>query len=294
MYSGSGKGNIAETWQIEHSIPGHASDLNRMAERRGDEAGLRADPALRVMRLHKGEVALEDGALAWGPLPKGAPFVFLGGEDGRLLGATVSEGGELFDLREHLAALSPRDAELAATARALLSWHHRHGFCAACGAPSRMVDSGWRRVCDACGASHFPRTDPVVIMLVTHGDDVLIGRSPGWPERMYSLLAGFVEPGETVENAVRRETAEEAGVKVGAVRYLASQPWPFPASLMLGCRAEALTRDITVDPTELEHALWISREELAQVFADQHPDIRPPRRAAIAGALMWNFLAGRV
>lgn len=286
--------NNKESWQIEHSVPGHASGLNRMAERRGDETALRADPGLRVMGVCQGEVAMDGAGLAWGPLPDGAPFIFLGHDGQNLLGVTTVDGGDLADLREQLHALSPRDAELAATARALLAWHDSHRFCAACGAPSRMVDSGWRRVCDTCGASHFPRTDPVVIMLITHGEDVLVGRSPGWPERMYSLLAGFVEPGETVENAVRRETMEEAGISVGAVSYLASQPWPFPASLMLGCRAEALSRDITLDPAELEDALWISREDLAQVFADQHPDIRRPRRAAIAGSLMWNYLAGRV
>ncbi|HIF76500.1 MAG TPA: NAD(+) diphosphatase, partial [Sulfitobacter sp.] len=142
-----------------------------------------------------------------------------------------------------------------------------------------------------CGGAHFPRTDPVVIMLITHGNSVLMGRSPGWPEGMYSLLAGFVEPGETVEAAVRREVFEEAGVQVGAVSYLSSQPWPFPASLMLGCAGEALSRDLTIDPVEIEDALWVTREEMMDVFAGSHPRLLPARRGAIAHFLLENWLA---
>jgi NAD+ diphosphatase len=134
----------------------------------------------------------------------------------------------------------------------------------------------------------------VVIMLVTRGNAVLLGRSPGWPEGMMSLLAGFVEPGETVEAAVRREVWEEAGVRVGAVTYLASQPWPFPASLMLGCRGEALSEAITTDPVELEAALWVSRERMALVFMGEDPEIRAPRVGAIAGFLLREWLADRL
>jgi NAD+ diphosphatase len=195
------------------------------------------------------------------------------------------------DLRSALMRLSPREAELAATGRAVLHWHQSHGFCAACGAASQVVKAGWQRQCPACGTQHFPRTDPVVIMLVTHGNQLLLGRNAAWPEGMYSLLAGFVEPGETLEAAVRREVFEEAGVPVGAVTYLASQPWPFPASLMLGAHGLALDRAITLDPVELQDALWVSRETLTDIFAGTHPQIRPPRPGAIASFLMRNWLA---
>lgn len=195
------------------------------------------------------------------------------------------------ELRAVMTRLDPRDAELAATAKAVMGWHESHGFCARCGAKSDMAMAGWQRDCGACGTHHFPRTDPVVIMLITRGNDLLLGRSQGWPEGMYSLLAGFIEPGETIEAAVRREVLEEAGVRVGQVSYLASQPWPFPASLMLGCRGEALSQTIVVDPTELEAALWVSRERLAQVFAGSDPVIKPSRHGAIAHFLMQNWLA---
>ncbi|KPQ20594.1 MAG: NAD+ diphosphatase [Rhodobacteraceae bacterium HLUCCA24] len=198
------------------------------------------------------------------------------------------------ELRARMVALSPREAELAATARALLGWHRTHRFCARCGSVSAPERGGWVRRCLACGTSHFPRTDPVVIMLITRGDRVLLGRSPGWPERMYSLLAGFVEPGETVEGAVRREVAEEAGVIVGRVGYLASQPWPFPASLMLGCHGEALSEEITLDPAELDDARWVGRSEMLDVFAGAHPRIRAPRDGAIAGFLLHHWLADRM
>ncbi|MBS0563499.1 MAG: NAD(+) diphosphatase [Proteobacteria bacterium] len=197
------------------------------------------------------------------------------------------------ELRALLGLLDPGDAEVLATARALTGWHATHGHCACCGSPSRITAGGWQRTCPACGAHHFPRTDPVVIMLVTRGNRLLLGRSPGWPEGMFSLLAGFMEPGETIEGAVRREVAEETGVLVGRVRYLASQPWPFPASLMIGCAAEALSDEIRPDPAEIEQALWLTREELAEVFAGRHPAIRHPRRGAIAGHLMKCWLADR-
>ncbi len=154
--------------------------------------------------------------------------------------------------------------------------------------------AGWQRDCPTCGAHHFPRTDPVVIMLITHGNSVLLGRSPGWPEGMYSLLAGFVEPGETIEAAVRREMFEEAGIRVGAVGYLASQPWPFPSSLMFGCRGEALDDEITIDPNEIEDAMWVSREEMMECFAGNNTRIKPARKGAIAHFLIWNWLADRL
>jgi NAD+ diphosphatase len=215
--------------------------------------------------------------------------------DASLQAHPAAADGQVFrELRLAMTLLTPRDAELAATAKAMLGWHRSHRFCARCGAESAMAQAGWQRTCPACGAHHFPRTDPVVIMLITHGNDLLLGRSPGWPEGMYSLLAGFIEPGETMEAAVRREVAEETAVRVGRVDYLASQPWPYPSSLMFGCRGEALSREITVDPNELEDAMWISREELAEAMAGRHPRLMPARKGAIAQFLMQNWLADRL
>jgi NAD+ diphosphatase len=154
-----------------------------------------------------------------------------------------------------------------------------------------MSMSGWQRDCPACGGHHFPRTDPVVIMLITRGNSVLMGRSPHWPEGMYSLLAGFVEPGETIEAAVRREVFEEAGVRVGAVRYLSSQPWPFPTSLMFGCEGIATSDEITIDPAELEDAFWVTREEMMAATAGLREDIRPARKGSIARFLIEKWLA---
>jgi NAD+ diphosphatase len=195
------------------------------------------------------------------------------------------------DLRGMLASLGREDGSLAATARGILEWHRTHGFCATCGAPTLAAEGGWLRRCPSCGRQHFPRTDPVVIMLVTHGNSVLLGRSPHWPERMYSVLAGFMEPGETVADAVRREVEEEVGLRVGRVRMLASQPWPFPASLMIGCATEAAGRALALDPVEIEDALWLSREDLLDAFAGRHEKVAPPRKGAIAQHLLHMWLA---
>ncbi|SHJ58588.1 NAD+ diphosphatase [Shimia gijangensis] len=198
------------------------------------------------------------------------------------------------ELRGVMTRLDQRDAELAATAKAVLSWHRSHRFCAVCGHESEMAMAGWQRNCPSCNSSHFPRTDPVVIMLITHGNKVLMGRSPIWPEGMYSLLAGFVEPGETLEAAVRREVMEEAGITVGAVEYLSSQPWAFPSSLMFGCRGDAVTEEITLDPVELEDAIWVNREDMMQAFSGRHPVLKPARKGAIAHFLLRNWLADRL
>ncbi len=208
--------------------------------------------------------------------------------------APDASGARFADLRGLVTKLPPRDAEIAATVRGLFEWHRTHGFCATCGTRSAPEHGGWQRRCPACGRLHFPRTDPVVIMLVTLGNHALIGRSPGWPEGFHSLLAGFMEPGETIEAAVRREVAEETGVAIGQVRLLTSQPWPFPASLMIGCIAEATSRAITLDPAELDAAFWITREDLLAVFAGQTPGIRIPTRGTIAGHLMHLWLADRL
>ena len=198
------------------------------------------------------------------------------------------------DLRANLSWISAKDGELAATARGILEWHRSHKFCANCGVKSEVAKGGWQRDCPACERSHFPRTDPVVITLITHENKVLVGRSPHWPEKMYSLLAGFMEPGETIEAAVRRETLEESGIKVGPVTYLASQPWPFPASLMIGCRGEAINTEITLDPNELEDAIWLTREEAALAEAGNHPTVETARKGSIAQFLVHNWLADRL
>ncbi len=206
----------------------------------------------------------------------------------------MPDGAVFAELRAAMAALSPRDAEIAATARGLFSWHENHGYCANCGAKSVVAMSGWQQDCPTCERAHFPRTDPVVIMLITNSNSVLMGRSPGWPEGMYSLLAGFIEPGETIEAAVRREVMEEAGIVVGDVGYLVSQPWPFPSSLMLGCWGEALSKDITIDPHEIEDAIWISREDMMQAFAGDHAFLKPARKGSVAHFILKGWVSGNM
>ena len=166
------------------------------------------------------------------------------------------------ELRAAAATLSAGDCAIAAQGRQMLDWHARHRFCAVCGRATSVKDAGYMRECDECDAQHFPRTDPVVIMLVESGERCLLGRQAGWPQPMYSALAGFVEAGESLEEAVRREVKEESGITVSDVRYYASQPWPFPASLMIGCMARATSSEVTVDKSELEDARWFTRDEI--------------------------------
>jgi NAD+ diphosphatase len=192
-----------------------------------------------------------------------------------------------------LDALQPGEAATYAAARSLLAWHDRHGFCANCGSATDMFRAGWGRACPACGAEHFPRVDPVVIMLAEHDGRALVGRQAAWPARRYSALAGFLEPGEAIEEAVAREIAEEAGVRVDAVRYIASQPWPFPSQLMIACVARAVDDAISIDANELEHAMWVSRDGVlaALAGADDAPFLAPPRYA-IAHTLLAAWAAG--
>ncbi|GLQ36373.1 NADH pyrophosphatase [Amylibacter marinus] len=201
-----------------------------------------------------------------------------------------SEHQAFYDLRNIMVQLSVRDAQLAATAKALFAWHRSHRFCAACGNPSEMAKSGWQRDCPTCGTPHFPRTDPVVIMLVERGNEILLGRAPNWPEGMYSCLAGFMEPGETIEMAVAREVMEETNIAVQNVRYVTSQPWAFPSNLMIGCRCDALAGEINIDPIELQDAQWVSKETLVKAFAGKDVGILPARAGSIASYLIENWL----
>ena len=182
-----------------------------------------------------------------------------------------------------------------AEAKAMLHWHARHRFCSNCGALSTLVEGGWRRDCPACKTTHFPRTDPVVIMLAIDGERCLLGRQTRFAKGMWSCLAGFVEPGETIEEAVRRETREEAGVVCGRVRYFATQPWPFPMSLMIGCHARALTTELVVDRSELEDVRWFDRDEVAAMMLRRHPDgFTTPPSVAIAYHLIRAWVEEEV
>ena len=238
-----------------------------------------------------------------GRLPAHQEQVFLGTLNDRPVVATLAppEAAELFQDDPVFAAVDLRsiavrglvpaeELGMLAMAKSMLDWHRRHRFCANCGAPTQAAQAGFRRDCAACSAQHFPRTDPVVIMLVIRGDKCLMGRQPRFPEKMYSCLAGFLEPGETIEDAVRRETFEEAGIRVGAVRYLASQPWPFPSNVMIGCIGEALTDDIAFDGEELEDARWFTKDDIRRMLEGTHEEFLAPAPIAIANHLIREWV----
>ncbi len=184
--------------------------------------------------------------------------------------------------------LSASEAGILAQSRSQLVWHERHRFCSACGTPSTQARGGHVRVCPNCDAQHFPRTDPVAIMVISDGDRCLLGQAAGRLARigMYSALAGFIDQGESIEEAVRREVREEAGVEVGAVRYHSSQPWPFPSSLMIGCHGEARTTDIRIDPVEMADVRWFLRDEARAALAGEHATLKVPGPMAIAHHLI--------
>lgn len=208
----------------------------------------------------------------------------------------VLEGGAFQEMRASAFVLPARDTAIAGQAKAMLDWHKRHGFCANCGAPTQSQDGGYRRVCAACGAEHFPRTDPVVIMLpiFRHDDgreECLVGRNKRFPLPLYSAFAGFVEPGETMEEAVRRELREEVALEAGAVTYHASQPWPFPSSLMLGCYAQASSRDFKIDENEIAAAHWLDKNEArARLAGTIEDEIKLPVGIAIAHYLIRDWV----
>lgn len=235
-----------------------------------------------------------------------APFVFLGlererpvfaldisaAEDPETIGPLAGLG-RCYELRASAARYSDNDLALLSQAKALIDWHQRHGFCARCGSATRLMDAGYRRLCSSCGSEHFPRVDPVVIMLPTRGDWCLIGRGRQFPAAMYSALAGFIEPGETIEEAVRREIFEEAGIRIGSVRYFTTQPWPFPSSLMIGCFAEALDEEIRIDHVELADARWLDRGTARVLLAGEEVEgMRIPPRIAIAHHLLKAWVEG--
>ncbi|MBI3433833.1 MAG: NAD(+) diphosphatase [Proteobacteria bacterium] len=280
------------------------SVLDRAAERRGDAAAIAALTAAPGAGVY---VVCGEAIIAKKSLPTHNPLfalaqahvlgevrelVFLGLADGAArFGAGIdAAAAEALRARADLVVLDLRTIAVQglvdplhlpplAQAKALLQWHARHRFCAACGAPTAMVEAGWRRDCPACRTPHFPRTDPVVIMHVVDGTRCLLGRQARFPPTMWSCLAGFVEPGENIEEAARRETREETGVVCGRVVYHSSQPWPFPMSLMIGCFAEALSKELTIDHSELDAARWFERAEVAQMMSGRHPDgltIPPP------------------
>jgi NAD+ diphosphatase len=191
--------------------------------------------------------------------------------------------------------ITPTELAIMAQAKSMIDWHSRHGYCSVCGAKSEMAEAGYKRVCPSCKAEHFPRTDPVVIMLATHGEKCFVGRQEIWPKGMHSALAGFVEPGESIEEAVAREMEEEAGISVSTVTYHSTQPWPYPSSLMIGCHAVADSEEFKVDGVELSGGRWITREEARQILAGEGDGtIWLPPAFAIAHQLIKAFAEGQV
>jgi NAD+ diphosphatase len=194
--------------------------------------------------------------------------------------------GRFEDLRAVALRVPAPEAAILATAKAMFEWRRRHDHCAQCGEPTRIVDGGWKRQCPACESEHFPRTDPVVIMLPFHGERCMLGRQEAWPKGMFSALAGFLEPGESIEEACARELEEEAGLKTRRVRYHSSQPWPYPSSLMIGLIAEVENEDAAPDQTELSEVRWFSRDEARELLAGRLEGVAAPNRLAIAHQLI--------
>ena len=294
--------------------------LDRAGDRRSDPAWLaeQADnPDALALVLWEGRPLIEDHAdgprLAWLSLAHARDVArdreaFLGLWKGAPVFAVEIEGsidpaegpleglGAFHEMRAAAAMLSGAEAAMAGTAKSLFDWRRRHGFCAACGRATRDAAGGWKRACEACGIEHFPRVDPVVIMLAIHdgpeGPRCLLGRQAAWPAGRMSALAGFLEPGESIEEACAREIAEEAGLTVTAVRYHSSQPWPFPSQLMIGLICEVDSGEATPDQTELEAVAWLTRDEARACLEGTHPTIKAPPRIAIARTLLQAWVDG--
>jgi NAD+ diphosphatase len=297
-----------------------ASRIDRAAERRGNAAALSAlehEPSTRIYAIGGEFVVLKKQGEGFDPLfalaetpalGRTDEIVFLGLCDGAARFATglapetleaLKTHGQfaLIDLRSIAVRglLEPEHLPPLAEAKALLNWHARHRICPNCGAATQVVEAGWRRDCPSCRTQHFPRTDPVAIMLAVAGDRCLLGRSHRFQPGMWSCLAGYIEPGEAIEDAVRRETLEEAGIVCGRVAYFASQPWPFPTSLMIGCHAEALSHDIVIDRNELDDARWFDREEVASMLLRRHPEkLTAPLPVAIAHHIIRHWVENGV
>ena len=282
-----------------------ADALDRAAHRRRDAdwlAAARGEARTRVVLLSELRFTVtgsEEAPLLHAPtvgelgaaLPPEA--IFLGERDGTAwfaldLGGALPARGRLSELRAVSLLLPADDAALLAYARAVAHWHHGHRFCGRCGTPTEVVQGGHARRCPVCGGETFPRTDPAVIVLVTRGDRCLLARSGRFPPGMYSTLAGFVEAGESLEQTLRREVREEVGVELDELTYRASQPWPFPQSLMLGFRATARDAALRIDQDEIEDALWLTRAEIAD---RERCPVRLPNRDSIARFLIEEWLA---
>ena len=279
--------------------------LDRVSERRRDTAWigeLLADPAARLLPLRdlrpltRGTDKL---ALDWQPvapwrelIERGATLIFLGLGEGRPYFAIDAGAAEIaaadrepIDARSLAPLLAGGEAAILAEARSLIDWHARHRFCAQCGSPTRVESAGWVRRCPECKASHYPRSDPVTIMFAVRGEYGLLGRNRRRPGNRFSCLAGFMEPGETPEECVRREVREESGIRVGRVKYLACQPWPFPSSLMMGFLCEAVSEEITVDPEELAEARWFHRDEIRAMVARAASGPDDPTQVSVPGPI---------
>jgi NAD+ diphosphatase len=286
--------------------------LDRAAHHRRDDAWLKAALAdntqTTMIPFHEGRpLVMESGALY---LARGlatlvytefgrhdAPLLFLGidGNQDAYFACEISDPasletyGQFMDLRAAGPRFDPKELPIVGCAKAIFEWHDKNRFCAACGARSESAEAGWKRVCTQCAREHFPRVDPVVIMAPTLGDRMLLGRQKIWPKGMHSALAGFIEPGETIEEAVARETLEEAGLVVTHVRLHSTQPWPFPHSLMIGAICDVEADTVRVDEHELESARWFTREEAKLLVAAKHPEAWAPPAFAIAGQLIKSW-----
>ncbi|MEK1888087.1 MAG: NAD(+) diphosphatase [Phyllobacterium sp.] len=300
--------DVPET-EPSHFVGFAGNRINRHAEKRSDDAVAvaLANANARILLIGQGQVLVVEGnALfkleeAAKYLPTAASTIYLGMQDDVPVLAAPS-GVDFAELPEAIRAIDYRSVytqgiippdQLGAMAQAisLLTWNETHKFCGRCGTETLMRDGGYRRTCPNCEAQHFPRTDPVAIMMVVRRDKCLLARGPHFGPGMYSCLAGFIEPGETIENAVRRETFEETNLKIGRVLYHASQPWPFPYSLMIGCHAEALSDDFTLDRAELEDGRWFSREEVLTMLDRTHPGgLMTPPPGAIAAHLIRSWV----
>ena len=290
--------------------------LDRAAHLRGNDEkllALESHPNSRAYVVHRDSLVVKregDGSRALLSIDEAHKFganpgtIFLGLRDGAaVFGMGISAAAvEKLMTRDDVAVnelrgmamqgvVPPEQLSAIAMAKSMVSWHQRHGFCANCGTRTGMKEGGWKRDCPNCKAEHFPRTDPVVIMLVSSGDKVLLGRQKHFLPGMYSCLAGFVEAAETIEDAVRREIFEESGIRCTDVNYYMTQPWPYPSSLMIGCTARATNEAIIVDHAELEDARWFDRAEASLMIKRQHPDgLAGPHPFAIAHHLVGRWL----